>query len=46
MFSVQQKVLVTLIVLGMNLLVLLTLSWFVVFSAVPSAMLLVLVLSR
>ena len=46
MFTLGQKAVVTFIVLMMNLLVLLFAWWFVVFTAIPSAGLLWLVLTR
>ena len=46
MFTLGQKAVVTFIVLGMNLLVLLFMPWFVIFTAIPSAGLLWIVLTR
>ena len=46
MLGLKQKALITAIVVGMNLAVALLMTWFVVFSAIPSAMLLFAVLTR
>lgn len=46
MLSLGQKVVATLVVLGMNLIVFLFMKWFVILSLIPSLMLLGVLLTR